>query len=323
MSLMDINNSQERRMMAALLTSLPHSHGRLREQWSGQAVYVFTKSWRKKLHMTLYKHANTQRTCKTPRLQLRLGYNQPVGVLQRLDSIADELVHNFPGSLLLVANSSDLAHQERSCVVHCLVIKIVTQLLQVVLDGQNALASQLLDLSCSVLLPILNVWVLADTEGPPGEDDCADVVVEARCGDGFLVSFGGTGLLSKNEASSNPNARSTKVEHGSDGLATEDATSGDDLHLLAGERRLVALDHLDRGGDEDRCRCIASVSTTLATLRADDVDTEVEALLDVLGMTDHVHVEDAVLVQLLDNGLGWDTDGGDKELSSRVDDNVD
>jgi hypothetical protein len=40
-------------------------------------------------------------------------------------------------------------------------------------------------------------------------------------------------------------------------------------------------------------------------------------------MTDHVHVEDAVLVQLLDNGLGWDTDGGDKELSSRVDDNVD
>ena len=273
--------------------------------------------------MVLYKHANTQRICQTPRLQLRLGHNQPVGVLQRLDSIADELIHNFPGSLLLVANSSDLAHQEWSCVIHGLVIKVITQLLQVMLHRQNALASQLLDLSCSVLLPVLNVWVLADTEGSPSEDDCADVVVEASCGDGFLVSFGGTGLLSKDEASSNPNSRSTKVEHGSDGLATEDATSGDDLHLLAGERRFVALDHLNRGGDEDRCRCVASVSTTLATLRADDVNTEVETLLDVLGVTDHVHVEDAVLVQLIDNGFGWDTDGGDKELSARVDDDVD
>ena len=47
----------------------------------------------------------------------------------------------------------------------------------------------------------------------------------------------------------------------------------------------MALDDVDDGGDEDGCRDVAGVAATLATLGADDVDTEVEALLDVLGVT--------------------------------------
>jgi hypothetical protein len=65
------------------------------------------------------------------------------------------------------------------------------------------------------------------------------------------------------------------------------------------------------------------VATALAALRADDVDAEVEALLDVLGVADHVHVQDASLVQLLDDGLGGHPDGANEQLGAGVDDDVD
>jgi hypothetical protein len=65
------------------------------------------------------------------------------------------------------------------------------------------------------------------------------------------------------------------------------------------------------------------VTATLATLSADDVDTEIEAFLDVLRVADHVHVDDAVLVQLVDNRLWWHAHGRDEEFRTGVDDDVD
>jgi hypothetical protein len=53
---------------------------------------------------------------------------------------------------------------EWSGVVKSIVINIVTQSLHVVLDGDLALACQLLDFLCAVLLPVLDVWVIADAE---------------------------------------------------------------------------------------------------------------------------------------------------------------
>jgi hypothetical protein len=43
----------------------------------------------------------------------------------------------------------------------------------------------------------------------------------------------------------------------------------------------------------------------------------------VLDGTDHVHAENAVLVELVDDVLGGNTDGADKELGALLDDNVD
>jgi hypothetical protein len=65
------------------------------------------------------------------------------------------------------------------------------------------------------------------------------------------------------------------------------------------------------------------VAAALAALGADHVDAEVEALLDVLGVADHVHVEDAGRVQFLDDGFGRNADGADEELGAAVDDDVD
>jgi hypothetical protein len=191
-----------------------------------------------------------------------------------------------------------------------------------VLNRQYALAGELLDLVLPVVLPVLNVWVGANAEWSSSENDCADVIVPACGPDSLLMRLGCASLLGKNEAGTDPDTSSAECEHGSKRLAVVHATSGDDENLLAGKRRLVALDHLDGCWDEDGCGYISSVASTLTTLCADHVDTEVEALLDVLGVSDHVHVQDAVLVELLDDVLGGYTDGADEELGARVNDDI-
>jgi hypothetical protein len=40
-------------------------------------------------------------------------------------------------------------------------------------------------------------------------------------------------------------------------------------------------------------------------------------------VADHVHVDDAVLVQPVDDLLGGDTDGGDEQLGTGLNDDVD
>jgi hypothetical protein len=84
----------------------------------------------------------------------------------------------------------------------------------------------------------------------------------------------------------------------------------------------VSLHELGNGWDEHGGGDITGVTTTLTTLGADNVGAEVEALLDVLWVSDHIHVENAGLVELLDNMLGRDTDGTDEEFSSALDDDI-
>lgn len=65
---------------------------------------------------------------------------------------------------------------------------------------------------------------------------------------------------------------------------------------------------------------ITGVTTTLTTLSADEINAEVEALLDVLGVANHVHVEDTSLVESVDNSLGWDTNGRHEEFGTALND---
>ena len=65
------------------------------------------------------------------------------------------------------------------------------------------------------------------------------------------------------------------------------------------------------------------MTTTFTSLCADDVYAAFKALRDVLWMANHVHVEDAVFVQLVDNILGRDTDSGDEEFGAGTDDDID
>lgn len=191
------------------------------------------------------------------------------------------------------------------------------------LDWDYALGGELLDLLCAVLLPVADVVVIADAQWATSEDDGADVVVKASGADGLLVSLGCTSLLSENEASSDPDGGRTKSESSGNSLSVVDTASGDDLDVLASHWGLLALAKLDNGWDENGGWGISGVSASLTALGADHINTEVEALLNVLWVPDHVHVKNTVCVELVDNRLWWDTDGGNEKLSTGLDNNID
>lgn len=116
------------------------------------------------------------------------------------------------------------------------------------------------------------------------EDDCADVVVEARSADCLLVCLWCASLLGQDEAGADPNTSGTEHEGRGERLAVEETAGSNDLHGLAGHGRGLALAHGGDGGDEDGSRDVAGVAAALAALGADEVDAEVKAFLDVLGV---------------------------------------
>lgn len=137
------------------------------------------------------------------------------------------------------------------------------------------------------------------------------------------MSNRGTGLLGQDEAGTDPNSGGTQHESSGNRVTVEQATSGDDLHGQTGQRTVLALAELGDGGDEDGGRDIAGVSSTFATLRADDIGTRIKRFLNVLGVADHVHVQDTGAVETVDNMLGRDTDGRNEEPGAAFNDNID
>merc|ERR1711964_237518 len=102
-------------------------------------------------------------------------------------------------ALLLIYNSGGLAHKEGAGVVHGLIINIITQSLEIMLDGNNTLASELLDLRSAVVLPVRDISVVPYPQWSSGEDNRADIVIMASRSHGFLVGLGSTSLISQDE----------------------------------------------------------------------------------------------------------------------------
>lgn len=207
---------------------------------------------------------------------LQLG-NHLVALLEPCDGVVDKLVDNSLGGLLLVADSSGLAHEEGAELVQRIVdidlgrvvvaaaaatltvTARVHQLLKIGLVRDNTLCGELLDLLLTLRLPVLNVWVLAYTQGATGEDEGLDVVVVAGSADGLLVGVGGTGLVSKNEAGSDPDGAGAHHQGSGQQLTVVNAAGGDDLNGAASDGALVTLAEVDNSGNEDgsggRLRC--------------------------------------------------------------------
>ena len=157
----------------------------------------------------------------------------------------------------------------------------------------------------AVLLPVADVFVVAYTQRPASEDDCADVVVEASGSDGFLVCLGSTGFLGQDESRSNPDGGSTQHQSTGQRLAIVDTAGSHQLDRFASEFGVGGFTKdFGDGRDENAGRDVTlrelvlqariklmdsyGVATTFTTLCADDVNIEVEALLDMLYMSDHV-----------------------------------
>jgi hypothetical protein len=137
------------------------------------------------------------------------------------------------------------------------------------------------------------------------------------------VSFWSTSFLGENEAGTNPDTAGTKHKSGSKTLTVEDTTSSNNLNWLAGQWASLTLAKLDNGWDQDGSWDITGVTTSFTTLSTDDINTEVETLLDVLWVSNHVHVNDTGVVKTVDNMLRWHTNSGNEKLSTAFDDDGD
>lgn len=87
-----------------------------------------------------------------------------VALLHHRTGLRDHLVNNSLGGLLLLDDSSNLAHQEGTSIVESVIIDVVGQVLHIVLNRDDTLPGELLNLLSAVLLPVLDVRVVADSE---------------------------------------------------------------------------------------------------------------------------------------------------------------
>lgn len=132
----------------------------------------------------------------------------------------------------------------------------------------------------------------------------------------------GTSLIGEDETGSDPAAGGTEHQCRGNTLSVEETSGSNDLNRLARHWADLSFDELGNSWNEDGCWDISGVSTTFTTLCADDVDTECKTFGDVFWVSDHVHVENAGLVELVDNVLWWNTYGRNKEFRAGLDDNI-
>lgn len=85
----------------------------------------------------------------------------------------------------------------------------------------------------------------------------------------------------------------------------------------------MSLDSINAGRNEDARWDITSVASSLAGLGADEINTDLEGLLHMLGVADHVHDDYAGFVELVDGPFGRNTNSRDKEGGFLLDDNFD
>lgn len=184
------------------------------------------------------------------------------------------------------------------------------------------LLRQLLDLVGAILLPVVDVGVIPHAKWTAGEDDGTNVVVESGCTNGFLVGFRCACFFRQDEACPNPDSGGAEHKGCGQRLAVEETASGDTLNGLTSQWGGGFSAHLGNGGNEDGGGDVTGMAATFAALRTDHIRTDVKALLDVLGVADHVHIENACLVESVDDWFRGHTDGGDEEFGAGVDDNV-
>lgn len=155
------------------------------------------------------------------------------------------------------------------------------------------------------------------------KDDRPHIIIEPRRPHRFLMRLRRPCLFTQHEPRTDPHGTRPQHQRRRQTLSIEQTSRSHNLHLIARHGALFPLDHLRDRGDQYRGRHVPGVAAALAALRADHVGADVEAFLHVLGVPDHVHVEDSGFVQALDDVFRGDAHGGDEEFGTRVDDDGD
>ena len=87
--------------------------------------------------------------------------------------------------------------------------------------------------------------------------------------------------------------------------------------------RLLTSAHSGNSWDEDTSGDVTGVTTGLTALGTKKINAHIHAFLDVLRVSNHIHIEKPVFMQLVDNRLGRDANGSNEKLSARFNDDID
>lgn len=85
-------------------------------------------------------------------------------LVQPFDRVRDHLVNYGLGTLLFPDYGGSLAHEERSGLIHGLIVQVVSKCLQIMLDRYYSLAREFSDLVYTILFPVLDIRVGAHSQ---------------------------------------------------------------------------------------------------------------------------------------------------------------
>lgn len=133
-------------------------------------------------------------------------------------------------------------------------------------------------------------------ESTYSEYDGSHVIVESARPDSLLMCFRRTSFFAENKARAYPYTSRAEHECGSKTLTIEQTACCHDLYWLTCQWAFPSFTQLCHCRDQDRGRDIAGMSSSFATLSTYDIGTGIQALLNVLWVAYHVHVEHACLM---------------------------
>ena len=143
-------------------------------------------------------------------------------------------------------------------------------------------------------LPIVDVRVPDNSQGPPGVNQGPRKVIVSSIHDGLLVHRWGAGLLASDEPGADPHGLSAPGQVCRQTSTVVHGTGTNDQDGSTGEGGFPPPDFIHDGGDQDRSGHVTGVSASFAGLCADEIDADFESLRDVLGVTDHLIREKGV-----------------------------
>mmetsp|Transcript_115185 Transcript_115185/g.273817 ORF Transcript_115185/g.273817 Transcript_115185/m.273817 type:complete len:339 (+) Transcript_115185:318-1334(+) len=188
--------------------------------------------------------------------------------------------------------------------------------------GDDALLEQLPHLLGTLHLPTHRVSVLDDPHGAPSVDLCPVRVMHTGLHKVILVPLRRATLHGSHKSRAHPHCVGAQRQGHGQVPPISDASCGNDGHLLAGERRLVALAQVHHHRDQNAGGDIPGVASTFAALRTNDVHSRLQGFLHVLGGTNHIHHWNASSMELVHRILRRHPHSAHKELGTHLDGNV-
>jgi hypothetical protein len=105
--------------------------------------------------------------------------------------------------------------------------------------------------------------------------------------------------------------------------AVADAASRNNKRGLALEhRRLVVARNVHHGGDQDTIGDITGMPAALTTLGANHIHPQIQRLDSMFRVAHHIHDQHPIGVQFIDNPLGRNTHGANKQFCSGLNGDV-